>query len=153
MTTERAEDYIEAIYELIEKEGEARTKEIATKLEVKPPSVSEMLQKLKKQGLVDYNKYKAIELTKKGKELAKNINETHRALKRFFRTIQVPEDIAEKDACRSEHKLDYKTIEQLKKFSRFLNGCPKNPPEWVNHFERYSKKGDRPEECLKNCIE
>ncbi len=147
MTTESAEDYIETIYQLIQKKGEARTKEVAKELDVKPPSVSEMLQKLDKQGLVNYNKYKSIKLTKKGKEIAKNVFETHKALKNFFKVIKVPEEIAEQDACKAEHKLNPKTVKQLKKFSKFLKECPKNQPEWINHFESYSKTGKHPDEC------
>lgn len=150
MTTESAEDYIEAIYELIEEKGEARTKKLAAKLGVSPPSVSEMLQKLDSQGLVDYDKYKAVKLTDKGRKIAKNVIETHKALKSFFKVIRVPERIAEMDACKAEHKLNPKTVQQLIKFSKFLKSCPKNQPDWAKHFETYSKTGKRPDECCKD---
>ncbi|OKY77725.1 MAG: Mn-dependent transcriptional regulator DtxR family [Candidatus Methanohalarchaeum thermophilum] len=147
MTSESVEDYMEAIYNLIERDGEARTQKLAEELDIQPPSVSEMMQKLDQRGFVDYKKYGRIKLTDEGERLARDVKETHNAIKCFLTAIGVPEEIAEKDACKAEHGLDRKTVEQLKKFSRFIRECPKDGPTWVKHFEFYSENGFHPEEC------
>ncbi|RLF30759.1 MAG: hypothetical protein DRJ99_01620 [Thermoplasmata archaeon] len=49
MTREKIEEYIEVIYELEKNNKIANTVKIASKLEIKPGSVTEFLQKLEKQ--------------------------------------------------------------------------------------------------------
>ncbi|NIQ04798.1 MAG: metal-dependent transcriptional regulator [Candidatus Korarchaeota archaeon] len=72
-TSEALEMYIKTVYDL-EKNGErARTKEIARKLGVKEPSVTEMLQKLKRKSFVKYKRYHGATLTSKGRRLAKDL--------------------------------------------------------------------------------
>ena len=39
------------------------------------------------------------------------------------------------------------TIEQLEKFVKFLENCPKGKPEWLKHFKVYSETGKFPEVC------
>ena len=73
MKNKTTEEYIETIYTLEKKDGKARTGMIATVLNVKPPSVTEMLQKLQEQGLVKYQIYIGVKLTPKGKEIAQKL--------------------------------------------------------------------------------
>ncbi len=54
------EDYLEVIYNLFLNKGYARTKDIATELNVTAPSVSGMLKKLDKEGFVHYEKYSGV---------------------------------------------------------------------------------------------
>ena len=77
--TKSIEDYLKTIYILTKEKDFAKTSDISSALNVQPPSVTEMIQKLNKMGFVSYEKYKGITLTKKGEELAKNVykrNET-----------------------------------------------------------------------------
>ena len=50
----RAEDYLRSIYEIVERKGFARVRDIARELNVKPSSVVEMLKKLQEMNLVIY---------------------------------------------------------------------------------------------------
>jgi len=142
--TQTEEDYIEAIYTLITQRGYVRVKDIAGELAVRPPSVSEMLRKLRDKKLVNYEKYSGITLTKKGKKIGKTIKTRHNTIKKLLQIIQVPEEIAEKSACEMEHHLDPETIEQLTKFVEFVEGAPPNP-KWLEHFRIYCEKGEVPE--------
>jgi len=65
----------------------------------------------------------------------------------LLKMLQIPEEIADRDACTMEHDLDEKTIEQIKKFVSFMKNCPKNIPLWMEHFKIYSERGDFPSEC------
>ena len=71
----------------------------------------------------------------------------HDALFNLLRFFQIPENIADKDACIMEHGLDPVTVIQVKKFVNFVKKCPKGIPEWLNHFKIYSETGKFPQEC------
>ena len=68
MESASKEDYLKAIYHLMEENHEARSVEVADYLDVKKPSVSEMLRTLGDDGFIQYRKYSKIKLTKKGIE-------------------------------------------------------------------------------------
>lgn len=57
--TSGKEDYLKAIYLLSETHDIVTNKELSEMLHVSPPSVSEMITKLQKQGYVDYTPTKA----------------------------------------------------------------------------------------------
>lgn len=116
MVSEEIEDYLKAIFVLSAEKGYARTRDIASELKVKPPSVSQMMRKLGKLGYVEYERYGEIKLTAKGKTRAREVCKKHRLIAEFFRYIGVPSKIADEDACRIEHDLHPKTMKQLVKF-------------------------------------
>ncbi len=115
--SQNIEDYLEAIYTLKKEKKQVRPKEIASMLGVKLPSVTEMSRKLSDKGFVKYERYGAIELTLKGKNIAKNTYEKHRFLIKFFIRLGVDEKTAARDACLAEHALSGKTISKLKEFA------------------------------------
>jgi DtxR family Mn-dependent transcriptional regulator len=121
--TDREEDYLRAIYEVIDIKGYSRIKDLSIKVKVTPASVVEMMKKLKEKRLVNYEKYEAITLTETGAQYAKAISRRHDTFKEFLKIINVPDDVAEKDAHILEHYLDAKTINQ---FTRFVD-LVKNP--------------------------
>jgi len=139
--TRREEDYLEAIYEITKRKSKAGTMDLAEYLNVKPASVTEMLQKLRAKGLVYYKKYEGVYLTKEGKNLAHAVRERHETIRELLKYLQVPVEIAQKDACIMEHNLNPLTIIQLKKFIAFIKKCPKQGPLWLDHFKTYSKTG------------
>ena len=120
MTTERVEEYLEALDEIIKKKGYAKVKDIAAYLSISPPSVTEMLQKLDDKGFINYEKYSGVTLTTKGDELAGKLRKKHKTLKQFFELIGVPHDIANEDACRIEHVINKITLNKLSTFVLFM---------------------------------
>ncbi|HDO19317.1 MAG TPA: metal-dependent transcriptional regulator [Thermoplasmatales archaeon] len=143
----REEDYLETIYNISKEKGVAKTVEIAKTLGVKPASVTEMLQKLYSKKLVNYSKYGGVTLTARGMEIGRSVKERHDTLMEVLEILQVPHEIAEKDACIMEHNLNPITIAQLKKFVDFIRKCPRGEPEWIKHFKIYSETGEFPDEC------
>ncbi len=117
----KAEDYLEAIYNICLEKGYAKTKNVALELGISPPSVVEMFRKLDKKGLINYRRYEGVTLKPKGEEIAKIIKYRHDTLKKFLMLISVREEIADKDACIMEHELNSETIEQIKLFVDFLD--------------------------------
>ena len=148
MRRKSVEDYLEVIYRLIDEKGYARIFDISASLNVKPPSVTEMVQKLAKEGYVKYTRYQTITLTNKGREVAKNVYRRHKTLTEFLKILGVEEEIAEKDACEIEHSLHPETVERLTKFVEFVKNAPRDP-KWLEHFRIYYETGKYPK-CEKN---
>ncbi len=109
---ERVEEYLEAIYDIQENEKRiAKTGDIASILNVKPSSVTEMLIKLRDLGYVDYQPYRGAKLTKKGEEVAKKIKRYYLALLDFFRNfLEIDEEMASKLSCELEHHINDETF-------------------------------------------
>lgn len=143
MLSSKAEDYLEAILNLTEDKGYARIKDIAVALNRRPPSVTEMVKRLDEMGYVVYRRYGGITLTEKGKEKAYIIRDRHDTLKDFLKMINVPENIADKDACIMEHELDPTTIKNVRDFVDFVNTAPESP-RWLEHFEQFCKTRKHP---------
>jgi DtxR family transcriptional regulator, Mn-dependent transcriptional regulator len=147
MYSKKVEDYLEAIYVIIKRKGYARTTDIADHLNVKPSSVTEMLRRLDDKGFVKYRKYEGAVLTQRGFKIGEAVKGRHDALYKLLKFLQIPDKIADSDACTMEHGLDPITVVQIKKFVNFISKCPKGSPEWLKHFKIYSETGDFPDEC------
>jgi Mn-dependent DtxR family transcriptional regulator len=111
--TYRMEDYLEIIYELVQRKGYATLVDIAEYLNVTPPSVTTMMRRLDRTGLLNYEKYRGIRLTEKGIDIAKIMHNRHSVLSEFLRMIGVSEKIANQDAESMEHHLHQQTMYRL----------------------------------------
>ncbi len=140
------ERYVETIHSLIKEHGYARPADIAIALNVKPPSVTSMLQRLDGEKFAKYTRYRGVILTKKGKMLAEALEKRHQTLRSFLEMIGVSEQNADKDACEIEHKINLETVQKLSKFVDFIQSAPETP-RFLRHFEYFSKVGNRPTDC------
>ena len=108
------EDYLEAISEIIAANGHAHTKDIAERLRVKMPSVTNALQGLSARGLIRYQSHAPVVLTALGAETAAVIRHRHAALKRFFSEIlKLEPEEANDTACKIEHVVSEKVMSRL----------------------------------------
>ncbi len=112
------EDYVELIAELIAATGEARTVDVATRLGVAQPTVTKVLARLKRDGLVISEPYRAIFLTEEGKALAARSHHRHSIVVSFLKALGIPVEIAERDAEGIEH---YVSPETLAAFASFVD--------------------------------
>ncbi len=113
---ESAEDYLEAIHILKEKQGYVRSVDIASFLGVSKPSVSYATRKLKDSNYIEMDANGMILLTDEGKKIASHVFSKHKVLTTFFTSIGVKEKQAAKDACKIEHDLSDETFFAIKKF-------------------------------------
>jgi len=120
----RVEDYLEIIYEIIQKKGYARSADIGEQLDVKPASVTNMLQKLNGMGLIVYERYRGFTLTRSGERLAKSVQQKHLTILKFLQTLGVEEKIARMDAEGIEHHVHKVTINRMERFLKFANTHP-----------------------------
>jgi len=85
MLSDVMEDYLKAIYILQhEAEGPVGTSAIAEYLDVTPPTVTSMLEKLEDRGLVEREKYKGAELSDEGETVALEVLRHHRLLEAYL---------------------------------------------------------------------
>ena len=124
-STTSEEDYLEVIAELVELKGYATTLDISRFMNVSPPSVTKMLQKLDEKKYLEYEKYHGINLTHIGRQVADTIRRKHSTLLEFFEILNVGKGIANQDTEGLEHHLNDKTIRKLRKFITFLKSNPK----------------------------
>ena len=115
-TTDAMEDYLEVMYELIQKKGYATTVDIANYLHVSSPSVTKMVKRLDKMGYLIYERYRGQQLTPEGIAVAKNIHKSHGLLVEFLKMIGIDEEIAKRDAEGIEHHLHPQTMEKIEEF-------------------------------------
>lgn len=112
--TDSLEDYLEIIYILSKEKGEVRLTDIATSLNRSKPSVSKAISLLKKEKLINQEKYSQITLTETGFMEAKEIYFRHETLVNFLtKTLGVNEKTAQKDACKMEHVISRTTLNRL----------------------------------------
>ena len=114
--TESLEDYIETIYILSEKGGDAQVRDIAKSLKITMPSVVKAIKELTALGLVTHEPYAGVRITEKGAREAKFVLGRHKLLKKFLQLLGVSAAVAEHDGCLMEHDLSAETIERIQKF-------------------------------------
>ena len=140
--SQSAEDYLERIYELIEQKGYARVVDIASSLKVKQASVTSMVQKLAEAGYLQYEKYRGLVMTDKGREVARKIQNRHVTLSRFFSLFGLDAETQHQDIEGIEHHLSPATVEVLADLAQFFE----KHPETLRSFQRSrngtKRKGD-----------
>ncbi|MCC6235153.1 MAG: transcriptional regulator MntR [Verrucomicrobiales bacterium] len=122
--TQSAEDYLERIHELIEEKGYARVVDIADSLQVREASVTSMVQRLGEQGYLNYERYRGLVLTPKGREVACQIQERHETLARFFSLLGIDTETQRRDIEGIEHHLSTDTVRLLADLVAFFESKP-----------------------------
>jgi Mn-dependent DtxR family transcriptional regulator len=133
--TPRKEDYVEIIYELIREKGYAKPVDIANHLHVRPPTVTGMLDRLHTERLILHEKYGGITLTEEGESMARALGERHALLVAFLKLFGVEETTAQKDTEGLEHYIDFRTLDLLAKFVKYVD----LNPQWWSQFRKQAR--------------
>ena len=151
--SESLENYLEAIFHIVDEKQAARAKDIAQRLQVKASSVTGALRLLAERGLVNYAPYDLITLTPRGKKIAKDIVFRHQALRQFFvKVLAVEEKVADETACKMEHVVPRDIVDRLIKFVDFVDRCPRYGERWIGKFDTFCETGRMTDDC-ERCIE
>lgn len=132
--TPSMEDYLEMVYRLSAKKNYVRINDLAAALNVQPPSATKMVQRLSEANYLKYEKYGAIELTDKGREMGAKLLHRHQTLEDFFQLLGVKENLL-KDTEKIEHSLSHETLECIRLFVAFA----KEQPEIIDSFRQFVK--------------
>lgn len=110
------EDYLKIIYDLSAQDRQASTKHIAEALQIKPASVTSMMQKLSvsEPPLVLYRKHHGVTLTPEGEKAALAVIRQHRLLESFlYRIMGFSWDEVYEEAHRLEHVISHRFEERM----------------------------------------
>jgi DtxR family Mn-dependent transcriptional regulator len=151
------EDYIEAIFHLVEVNQVARVKDIAQRLRVHKSSVTAALRTLAEGQFINYTPYGFITLTPAGLAQAKDVVRRHETLREFFvKVLNIDAKIADEAACRMEHEMPPVVVDRLIQFSEFLDICPRGGHQWLDDFHHFCETvltGRNCRQCLSKCLE
>lgn len=114
--SEATENYLETILILSKKKPELHAIDICDELGYSRPTLSVVLKKMKKEGLIAVDENNHITLTDEGRKIAEKIYERHTVISKFFMDIGVEESVALHDACKIEHDLSDETFRCIKKY-------------------------------------
>jgi Mn-dependent DtxR family transcriptional regulator len=134
--TPRLEDYLEAIYHLIDEKGYASTVDISDRLEVKPPTVTSMVQRLAKKGYLVHEPYRGMRLTEAGERQAKWVVSRHRVIFEFLSMLGVEEKTAYQDTEGIEHEIQPETFRRIEGLVEFL----RNHPDGLRTIREYVER-------------
>jgi Mn-dependent DtxR family transcriptional regulator len=118
------EDYLERILELINTKGYARVVDIAQSLKISQASVTNMVQRLDAEGLLNYEKYRGLVLTTAGETLAKNITRRHQLLTDFLKLFELDDQIIYHDVEGMEHHISQPTLRAIEALTAQLQRHP-----------------------------
>ena len=123
--TRAQEDYLKALYQLHGDQRPVPTRDLAQRLGISSPSVSEMVARLSAQGLVEHERYHGQRLTKEGRKAALELVRHHRLLEMFLvQVLGYTWDEVHDEAERLEHVIS----EQMEQRIFDLLGQPELDP-------------------------
>ncbi len=143
MVSKALEEYLKTMYVLKKQTGNIRVTDVANKMDCTKPSVNKAIYNLKDEGLLNYESYGTIELTKKGEDLAQKILETYDIAYLFFKDVlNLEKEQAEKEAEKIKLNLTDETINKLAKYVHKVLG--------LNNLEcNYDVNKERCRSCIK----
>jgi DtxR family manganese transport transcriptional regulator len=107
---------VEAIAELIEKQGHCRVTDLAARFGVSHVTVSRTVSRLSRDGLVATQPYGPMTLTEVGRKMAQESKKRHDLVYQFLLAIGVPESTAADDAEGIEHHVSAATLKCFREF-------------------------------------
>lgn len=108
-----AEDYLESILIIREKQGYVRSIDVAKELNVSKPSVSVAMKKLREEKMISMDAEGNIKLLKAGRQIAENVYAKHQLLIKALMRVGVDRETAEAEACQIEHIISDRTYELI----------------------------------------
>jgi DtxR family Mn-dependent transcriptional regulator len=112
--TRAQEDYLKALYQLHGDQRPVPTRDLAQRLGISSPSVSEMVTRLTAQGLVEHDRYRGQQLTREGRKVALELVRHHRLLEMFLvRVLGYGWDEVHEEAERLEHVISERMEQRI----------------------------------------
>ena len=146
------EDYLRVVLRFQRKKHFARVSDISTTLGVAKSAVTAAVQSLSSKGLVSYQPYEPVTLTKEGERRAEEIVLRHRIILDFLQDVLAIEPKeAESIACEMEHAINNPALEKFVCFLAFIGTRAGKGRTWLKEFRSFTKSGSQGRTC-KECI-
>lgn len=114
--SETAEDYVEAVSDIVHMHGECRVQHLADLMGVSHVTVSRAITRLQQHRLVVTEPYKPIRLTAKGERLAAESRRRHEIVLLFLQMLGVPDEDSQRDAEGIEHHVGKATLKCMQQY-------------------------------------
>src|SRR5260221_5434985 len=112
--TRAQQDYLKALYKLHGDTRPVPTRELAQRLGISSPSVSEMVSRLTARGLVEHDGYRGQQLTREGRRVALELVRHHRLLEMFLvQVLGYSWDEVHDEAERLEHVISERMEQRI----------------------------------------
>jgi DtxR family Mn-dependent transcriptional regulator len=112
--TRAQQDYLKALYQLHGDQRPVPTRDLAQRLGISSPSVSEMVTRLSAQGLVEHDRYRGQQLTREGRRVALELVRHHRLLEMFLvQVLGYSWDEVHDEAERLEHVISERMEQRI----------------------------------------
>jgi DtxR family Mn-dependent transcriptional regulator len=112
--TRAQQDYLKALYQLHGDQRPVPTRDLAQRLGISSPSVSEMVTRLSAQGLVEHDRYRGQQLTREGRKVALELVRHHRLLEMFLvQVLGYSWDEVHDEAERLEHVISERMEQRI----------------------------------------
>ncbi|AFN75079.1 Mn-dependent transcriptional regulator [Melioribacter roseus P3M-2] len=129
MTTISKENYLKLIYNFHARGIAAATSQMAKELNVSNSAISDMAKKLSKEGLIEYEKYKGMKLTRRGELEALKVLRKHRLWEMFLqKALEIPWSKLHDEAERLEHHTSEYLIDKIDSYLGFPRFDPHGHP-------------------------
>lgn len=113
---ETAEDYVEAIAQVLAEKGACRVVDLARRFDVSHVTVTKIVARLKEHGLVTSEPYKPLALTEAGRRLADKSRERHEIVYQFLLALGVNKTAAAADSEGIEHHVSAETLKAMQSY-------------------------------------
>ncbi len=113
---ETAEDYVEAIADILAETGQCRIVDLTKRFGVAHVTAIRIVRRLEGEGLVNTEPYQPVQLTAKGRRLAKACRQRHELVQAFLTHLGVRPSIAAIDAEGIEHHLSPETLSAMRRY-------------------------------------
>jgi DtxR family manganese transport transcriptional regulator len=117
-STETAEDYVEAVADIIDERGACRVVDLAKRFAVSHVTVTKTVSRLKAGNYLTSEPYGPINLTRKGKRVANESRKRHKIVLDFLLALGISESVAEIDAEGMEHHVSQETLQRFAAFTQ-----------------------------------
>ncbi|GMA60315.1 metal-dependent transcriptional regulator [Alicyclobacillus fastidiosus] len=133
------EDYLEAIWDLTTRHGYVRVKDVATALGVNSPSVSKMIEKLHKDGIVERRRYMGFRMTPDGYQRGQKLHERRTIIKEFLESMELDSsDTVHQTVEGVEHYISDEVLNNMRHLLKFIQ----LHPEWWDQYRNWRKFED-----------
>ena len=112
---ESAQNYLETILIITNRNGSCRSIDIANELSYSKPSVSVAMKNLRENGYIEVMGDGKIILLEPGRQIAENLFQRHTILTKALRSLGVSDETAAEDACKIEHILSQESFDAIRR--------------------------------------
>lgn len=150
------EDYLEVVRRLESEKHFARVSDISQALEVGKSAVTAALKSLSEKGLVNYQSYEPVTLSKEGRKIAEQILLRRRIIQDFLvKVLAIEDKLADATACKMEHAVDKNILDRFICFLAFVSRSRRKGKTLGEEFIQFNNEGLGEwscQECIDNYL-